>query len=420
MEKYKQLIAKGETEIALNLLMEQRDQHSANTSKAIVVLKAAWTNLKQQQMLGTIAPEEEARVSNRINMGILNVVQDMEIQGEGNTINLYGINTDLLNEQTSAIVQQIENAQYNTVSDNEIQVEQAENVVVGSGNTITTKVNKGWGIFQYSFLLLILGILGFGGWYAFSSLATSNENVMFSLSEVRANIELLAKKDNAVRIAFDPSVRKQLESGWEDLANGNFQDAIYKLEEVAKVAPAPKLLLEIGLAYRKNKDEFHSEKYFLMAFEKSPELKREYIESLRGTKIDLLDRTAGTTLVSASEQALEYVLECDNFFSGRVPAEAVFGFGNGLAATVDQLEVAIEKVNGDNPKNIELYSASSPNGPFKKITRVQTQNLYTEGLFQKFPFPPTTNKYFKIKVLDVYNSGTFTSIPDIKLMGTLQ
>jgi hypothetical protein len=33
MKKYKQLIAKGETEIALNLLMEQRDQHSANTSK---------------------------------------------------------------------------------------------------------------------------------------------------------------------------------------------------------------------------------------------------------------------------------------------------------------------------------------------------------------------------------------------------
>ena len=419
MEKYKQLIAKGETEIVLNLLMEQRGQHSANASKAIVVLKAAWANLKQQQMLGTIAPEEAERVSNRINMGILNVVQDMEIQGEGNTINLYGINTDLLNEQTSAIVHQIENAQYNTVSDNQIQVGQAENVVVGSGNTITTKVNKGWGVFQYSLLVLILGILGFGGWYAFSTLVASNENVMFSLSEVRANIELLAKKDNAVRLAFDPSVRKQLEAGWEDLANGNFQDAIYKLEEVARVAPAPKLLLKIGLAYRKNKDDFHSEKYFLMAFEKSPELKKEYIESLRGTKIDLLDRTAGTTLVSASEQDWKYVLECDNFFSGKVPTEAVFGFGNGLAATLDQLEVAIEKVDGYNPKNIELYSADSPNGPFKKITTIQVQNLYTEGLFQKFTFPATTNKYFKIKVLDVY-VGNFTSIPDIKLMGTLQ
>ena len=66
MEKYKQLIAKGETEAALNLLMEQRDQHSANTSKAIVVLKAAWTNLKKQQMGGTIAPEDAERVYNRI------------------------------------------------------------------------------------------------------------------------------------------------------------------------------------------------------------------------------------------------------------------------------------------------------------------------------------------------------------------
>jgi len=140
MEKYKQLIASGETEAALNLLMEQRDQHSANTSKAIVVLKAAWTNLKKQRIQGTIAPEEAERVSNRINMGILNVVQDMDIQGEGHTINLYGINTDLLNEQTSAIVQQIENAHHHIVRDNNIQVGQAENVVVGSGNTITTKI----------------------------------------------------------------------------------------------------------------------------------------------------------------------------------------------------------------------------------------------------------------------------------------
>lgn len=418
MEKLKQLIAEGRTEAALNLLMEQRNQHSANTSKAIVVLKAAWTNLQRQNNTGTIAPEEAERTSNRINMGILNVLQDMEIQGEGNTINLYGINADLLNEQTSAIVQEIENAHYDTVNDNQVQVEQAENVVVGSGNTITTKVNKGWGIFQYSFLVLILAVLGYGGWYAFSSLTASNDNVLFSLSEVRANIALLAKNDDAVRIAFDPSVRKQLEAGWEDLANGNFQDAIYKLEEVAKVAPAPKLLLEIGLAYRKNKDEFHSEKYFLMAFEKSPELKKEYIETLRGKKIDLLDRTAGTRLVSATDQDWGYTLEYDNYFSGKVPTEAVFGFGNGFPATVDQLEVAVKETNTSTPKNIELYSANSPNGPFKKITTIEVQNLYTEGLFQKFPFPPTTNKYFKIKVLDVYD-GNFMTIQDIKLMGTL-
>lgn len=419
MEKYKQLIAKGETETALNLLMEQRDQHSANTSKAIVVLKAAWTNLKKQQMLGTIAPEEAERVSNRINIGILNVVQDMDIQGEGHTINLYGINTDLLNEQTSAIVQQIENAHFHTVRDNKIQVGQAENVVVGSGNTITTKVRKGWGIFQYSFLVLILVILGYGGWFAFSNLAATNENVLFSLSEVRANIELLAKKDNAVRIAFDPSVRKQLEAGWEDLTNGNFEAAIDKLEAVVKVAPAPKLLLQLGLAYRKNEDEGYAQKYILEAFEKSPSLKREYIETLRGKKIDLLDITAGTTLVKATEKDWENALYHKNYYQGVVPSEAVFSFGNGLSATVDQFEVRIDEVHAYNPKNMELYAADSPNGTFKKIATIQVENLYVEGNFQKFPFPPTTNKYFKIKVFDVYG-GIFASIPDIKLMGTLQ
>jgi hypothetical protein len=97
----------------------------------------------------------------------------------------------------------------------------------------------------------------------------------------------------------------------------------------------------------------------------------------------------------------------------------VFGFGNGFSATVDQLEVAVRETNTSTPKNIELYSANSPNGPFKKITTIEVQNLYTEGLFQKFPFPATTNKYFKIKALDVYD-GNFMTIQDIKLMGTLQ
>ncbi len=419
MEKYKQLIAKGETEAALNLLMEQRDQHSANTSKAIVVLKAAWTNLKKQQIVGTIAPEEAERVNNRINMGILNVVQDMDIHGEGHTINLYGINTDLLNEQTSAIVHQIENAHYHTVRDNKIQVGQAENVVVGSGNTITTKVRKGWGIFQYSFLVLMICVLGYGGWFAFTNLAAANDNVLFSLSEVRASIELLAKNDNAVRIAFDPSMRKQLEAGWEDLKNGNFQEAIYKLEEVVKVAPAPKLLLELGLAHRKNKEEGYAQKYILEAFEKSPSLKREYIETLRGQKINLLDITAGTGLVKASASDWENVLTDIDYFQDEVPSEAVFGFGNGLSATFDQFEVGIEKVHYYNPKNIELYSGDSPNGVFKKIATIHVENLYVQGLYQKFPFPPTTSKYFKIKVLGAYG-GNFTFIPDMKLMGTLQ
>jgi tetratricopeptide (TPR) repeat protein len=419
MEKYKQLIANGETEAALNLLMEQRDQHSANTSKAIVVLKAAWTNLKKQRIQGTIAPEEAERVSNRINMGILNVVQDMDIQGEGHTINLYGINSDLLNEQTSAIVQQIENAHHHTVRDNNIQVGQAENVVVGSGNTITTKIRKGWGIFQYSVLVVILAILGFGGWYAFTNLAAGNENVLFSLSEVRASIALLAKKDNAVRIAFDPSMRKQLEAGWEDLKNGNVQEAIYKLEEVVKVAPAPKLLLELGLAYRKNDEEGYAKKYILEAFEKSPGLKREYIESLRGKKMDLLDFTVGTEVVTATAIDWENVLNNINYFQDQVPSEAVFGFGNGLSATFDQFEVKIEKVHYNNPKNIELYAGDSPNGAFKKIATIQVQNLYVKGLYQKFPFPPTTSKYFKIKVLKA-QGGSFTFIPDMKLMGTLQ
>lgn len=419
MEKYQQLIAEGNTEEALDLLLEQRGQYAANTSKAIVVLKAAWINLKNQQMLGVIAGEEAERIRNRINMGVLDVAQDIELNGGGSIVNLHGINSDLVNEQTSPIVQQIEHAQYHTVSDNKVEVHQAKNVIVGSGNTITTKVNKGWGIWQYASLLLAICILGYGGWYAFQSLGAANDNMMFSLSKVRSEIESLAKKDNAVKAAFDPGMQEQLELGWNDLESGHYAQAIEKLDAVAQVIPAPKLLLQLGLAYRKNKDERYAQKYMLEAFEKSPVVKREYIETLKGERINLLDVTTGTSVKKATEVDWKNALYYDGYFQGQIPSEAVFGFGNDKAATFDLFEVKIDKTHYYNPKNIELYSADTPNGEFRKIAAIQVENIYTEGGFQQFPIPATTCKYIKIKVLDVYG-GSFGVVPDMTLMGTLQ
>ena len=135
--------------------------------------------------------------------------------------------------------------------------------------------------------------------------------------------------------------------------------------------------------------------------------------------MDLLDFTAGTEVATATAIDWENVLNNINYFQDQVPSEAVFGFGNGLSATFDQFEVKIEKVHYYNPKNIELYAGDSPSGAFKKIATIQVENLYVKGLYQKFPFPPTTSKYFKIKVLQA-QGGSFTFIPDMKLMGTLQ
>ena len=413
------LIQSGRTEEALDQLEEHRSQYPANTQKAMVVLKAAWINVKSQQQMGLISYEEAERTHNRINLGILNVGQDIDLNGGGHNINLNGINNDLLNEQTAAIVQRIEKGEYNTVSRNKVQVGKAENVILGSGNTITTKVHKGWGILQYGVLLIAMSGLGFGGWYAFKNLDASAEGIMFSLSKIRADIELLADNDSAVKSAFNEDIEKELDKGWADLQSGNTYSAILHLKSVAEVAPAPKLLLQLGLAYRKDKQENFAQSYMLKAFEKSPALKKEYVESLKGKRMNLLDITAGASIVTASDKDLEGLIYGSNTVSGTIPCEATYAFGNNGSATFDQFQLRIDQTHYYNPKHIELYTADSPNGVFKKLTSITTVNAFTAGNFQIFPFPATTAKYFKIKVLDTHGGGIFGFVGEIKLMGKL-
>jgi tetratricopeptide (TPR) repeat protein len=419
MEEIFQFIRNGNTEAALDALESKRSTYPTHTQKAIVLLKAAWINLKNQQQMGLISTEEAERIHNRINLGTLDVGQDISSNGGGHNINLQGINADLLNEQTEKIVLQIEQATFHQVSGNQVQVGKADNVVVGSGNTITTKVNKGWGIVQYTLLILVISILGLGGWYAFQQIGNSTDNILLSLSTIQADINALAKKDSAVKNAFNDEIKEELNKGWEALQSKDLNGAIVHLSNVAEVAPAPRLLLQLGLAYREYKQEIQAEQYILKAFEADPGLKQEYIRSLRGQRINLLNITNGGSLVKASDGGMEQLLHHFNAYSGAFPCEAVFAFGDKMPATFDLFQVYVKETHGYNARHFELSVADAPTGPFKTIKSFETENAFLSGGFQDFSFPPVTARYLKMKMLDTHGQTNFGWVGDIRLMGML-
>lgn len=420
MEEIFQFIRNGNTEAAIDALESKRSTYPTHTQKAIVLLKAAWINLKNQQQMGLISSEEAERIHNRINLGTLDVGQDIASNGGGLNINLQGIHTDLLNEKTEKIVQQIEQATFHQVSGNQVQVKKADNVVVGSGNTITTKVNKGWGIVQYSLLVLGISLLGFGGWYAFQHIGNSTDNIFLSLSNIQADIDALARKDSGVKNAFNDEIKEELSKGWKALQSNDLNGAVVHLSKVAEVAPAPKLLLQLGLAYRQYKQEIQAEQYILKAFAGDPGVKQEYIHSLRGQRINLLNITNGASLVKASDGDMEQLIHHFNAFSGAFPCEAVFAFGNGAPATFDQFQVYVKETNGYNARHFELSVADAPAGPFKVVKSFETENAFLAGGFQEFSFPPVTARYLKLKLLDTHGGTNFGWVGDIRLMGILK
>ncbi len=420
MEEIFQFVQNGQTEAALDWLESRRSTYVPHAQKAIVLLRAAWIHLKNQQQLGLISGEEAERIHNRINMGVLDVGQDIAWKGGGQNINLQGIETDLANEATLQIVQQIEKGEFHMAGGHQVRVGQADNVVIGSGNTITTRVNKGWGVAQYASVLLGILLLGWGGWYALRHMGRSADSMLLSLSAIQADIDALAEKDASVQTAFNEALKTELDQGWNALQGNRLTDAIVHLSKVAEVAPAPRLLLQLGLAYRRDHQENQAERYILKAFESDPALKKEYIQSLAGQRINLLNVTNGAALVRATDGGMEQLLHYFSAYSGAFPSEAIFAFGNGKPATFDLFQIYIKEVHQYNPRLIELSAADAVEGPYRLVKTIETENAFLAGGFQEFSFPPVTAPFVKMRVLDTHGKTTFGWIGEIRLMGALE
>ena len=410
----------GQTDEVLATLMKTQNLPQS-TQQATLLLQASWQHLEQQTLGGTLSFEETDRMRSRINMGVLSVVDDIERGGKGKMINLGALQSDFLNTDTQRIITEIKAKNVNTAQVSDIKVGAAENVVIGSGNTVTTNVRKGWGRLQFGLIAIVLLAVLWFGWQAFGDLKSDNDATFSSLSTIEKQISELAKKDAAVATAMkanDNELQKTLEEGFSAYENADLQVASWKLKEVADVAPSPALLLNLATIYDKLGESANANTYFEKAFKASPELKRTHIAGLKGQRLNLIHMKNGGRLISSTNKVFEYLLN-ENPTWASPNEEAVFGFGNDGTAIFDEVGFEVTATEDINIKNADLYSATSPRGPFKLIKRVTVENMYlAETPFQMFKFAPVSAKYIKIKVIDGY--GNYMHINAIRVMGALQ
>ena len=410
----------GQTDEVLATLMKTQNLPQS-TQQATLLLQASWQHLEQQTLGGTLSFEETDRMRSRINMGVLSVVDDIERGGKGKMINLGALQSDFLNTDTQRIITEIKAKNVNTAQVSDIKIGAAENVVIGSGNTVTTNVRKGWGRLQFGLIAIVLLAVLWFGWQAFGDLKSDNDATFSSLSTIERQISELAKKDATVATAMKANgneLQKTLEEGFSAYENADLQVASWKLKEVADVAPSPALLLNLATIYDKLGENRDANTYFEKAFKASPELKRTHIAGLKGQRLNLIHAKNGGRLISSTNKVFEYLLN-ENPTWASPNEEAVFGFGNDGTAIFDEVGFEVTATEDINIKNADLYSATSPRGPFKLIKRVTVENMYlAETPFQMFKFAPVSAKYIKIKVIDGY--GNYMHINAIRVMGALQ
>ena len=101
-------------------------------------------------------------------------------------------------------------------------------------------------------------------------------------------------------------------------------------------------------------------------------------------------------------------------------SEAVYAFKGEQSATIDRFTMLIPGTDDHHIKEFELFLGNeSPTGPFESLGKFQTQNVkLLKTPYQAFTFPPSTGRYFKVKLLSTYG-GLHPAIHEIQLFGRL-
>jgi hypothetical protein len=104
------------------------------------------------------------------------------------------------------------------------------------------------------------------------------------------------------------------------------------------------------------------------------------------------------SVIDGSEQEVAWL---------RKNQEAVFGFQNDSAATIDGISIFIGRTHGNNPKEVELLVGSDgPTGAFQSVGVFSTQNMkMMREPHQRFSFAPVTAKVVKIRLVSAQSDN---------------
>jgi tetratricopeptide (TPR) repeat protein len=415
----KALFAAGQTETALEQLMGLTANASQETQQSALLLRSAWEYQQRESINGTLAYEEANAQRNRITKGALDLIDDFENEGVIARSTESGIKNDLLTPQTAALMQVYDNDQ-TSVQGTTIHAHSDADVIIGAGNTIHKTKVSGFGMRQFVSILLVLGILGGGGYWAYSKLFKKQDSAYASLADIQKELGTLADLNSSLRDKLTEDraeINAQLTKGMKAMNDKDYKTAIQYLETVAQKTPASTVYQNIAFAYEQIGKTDKAAAALLQAKEINPNFEvTKSVAQLKGKTVNVLSPdNGGKILVTSDADKTRWVDgdEKSNSWGGW----AVFGFNKDSKVKINECRILIPETSNVHPAEIVLsYSNDSPMKGFQLIDTIKPYNaLIADSPYQKFKLPTVTAKYIKIECL-----RRDYQIIELQLMGTYE
>lgn len=415
------LLSSARAAEALGQLSAWAESQGAAYRQAALLLQASWASNEQQANRGLIAQEEAERVRNRITSGALGLIDEIESGASAPKAVLEGLQKQFLNEQVAAVIQ---GGNVASLSHSSINVQGSQDVVIGSGNTVTRKSIAGLSYVQFFGLLLILVLLGIGGYYAFGRISAGQDAAYLSLQAIQKEMKLRADLDAGLAERLEANkaeIEKWLAEGMAALKSKDYATAAPYLEKVAEQLPLATVHQNLAFAYEQlgNEDKARENREAAKKIDPNLDTSKSYAQ-LKGKRINLLAPENGGAILVSSGAHLQNLADGQDELQVYTNNDfAVWGFKDKHPATFNQCTFLVPGSDRYQFVVLELsYSNESAAGPYKPIGRFELANaLLTETPFQEINFSPVTAKYFKLQLTERSPNGYAY---EARLMGELQ
>jgi tetratricopeptide (TPR) repeat protein len=419
----KALFASGQTETALQQLMELTSNAPKETYQSAILLRSAWEFQEREAINGTLSFEDANAQRNRITKGALDLMDDFESDGAIANSTQSGIQQDLWNSQTAALMQVYDNDQ-TSIQSSTIHADSDANVIIGAGNTINKTKVSGFGMRQFATILIVLGVVLGGGYWAYKTLFKGQDKAYASLSDIQKELGTLADLNGSLRSTLEKDrkdIDAQLAKGMKAMQDKDYKTALQYLETVAEKTPASTVYQNIAFAYEQIGKQDKASAAMVKAKEINPNMDAgKSMSQLKGKTVNVLaPENGGKILVTTQPENSKWTDNDEKSYTHHSYDSnwSVFGFKDGAKIKVNEFRILIPRTDNSNPKSIVIsYNNDSPTGNFTLIDTIKPLNAFLpESPFQKFSVSPVKAKFIKIEVL-----GRWTAIYEIQLMGTIE
>lgn len=416
IKSIRQTLASGQTEAALQKLMEFAEECNTETHQSAILLRAAWEHQEQAAINGAFSFEEANQQRNRIIEGALSLLTDLESDGQVSNQVQNGLKNELYNSETAALMQVFDNDKTN-LSGAKIHADDGASVIIGEGNTVHKKTYNALGIRQFFIIFISIIVLGAGGYFVYNKLVKGQSESYTSLSEIQKEMAVLAdlNKDLAQKLQKDRvEIDNLLSKGLKAMQEKDYATAVIYLEKVAETVPASGIYQNLAYAYEQLGQISKATDNRNKANVSNPATIQTNTNVIDNPINLLASENGGRIVASTNEEThrltdgfLDYINDNGGF--------GIYGFKDGKSATFNQFQTYVPSSSCCGRHEIELFFGNeSPTGNFTSIGVFKPFNgRLSEQLFQSYDFPPVTAKYFK------FVSKSSTSSYEYRLIGVL-